>query len=325
MDSVTLDGLDRQLLHALQLDGRAPFSRVAEVLGTADRTVARRYRRLRAAGAARVLGLPDVRRTGHREWFVRVRCLPDAAPALADALARRPDTSWVTVLAGGAELSVLVRDPDRALLEGLGRTPHVLSVQPCEMLRPFMDEGRAWPGRTSALTAEQVAALRRRRGGTGGRVVLNELDARLLPALAVDGRAAYPELARAAGRSESAVRRRLAELRLAGALQFTVETDPRLFGYAASYMLWLTVAPGRAAAVAGALAGDTEIAFIGAVTGPAALVAYLVCRDADDAFRYLDGRVGALDGVRGQEAVPVTAYAKKVGSVPARRPARAPR
>ncbi|MGD0705800.1 MAG: AsnC family protein, partial [Trebonia sp.] len=33
MDTETLDELDRKLLQALQLDGRAPFSRIAAVLG----------------------------------------------------------------------------------------------------------------------------------------------------------------------------------------------------------------------------------------------------------------------------------------------------
>ena len=47
----TLDALDLKLLHALQIDGRAPFSRIAEVLGVSDQTVARRFRRLRTTAA----------------------------------------------------------------------------------------------------------------------------------------------------------------------------------------------------------------------------------------------------------------------------------
>ena len=50
MRSDSFDPLDRQLVHALQLDPRAPFSRVAAVLGVSDQTVARRYSRLRTDG-----------------------------------------------------------------------------------------------------------------------------------------------------------------------------------------------------------------------------------------------------------------------------------
>ncbi|WP_031090570.1 AsnC family protein, partial [Streptomyces sp. NRRL WC-3549] len=69
MDSVTLDSVDLRLLHALQVDGRAAFSRIADVLGVSDRTVARRFGRLRAHGAARVAGVVSSRHTGHAEWL----------------------------------------------------------------------------------------------------------------------------------------------------------------------------------------------------------------------------------------------------------------
>ena len=75
MESVTLDPLDLRILHALHLDGRAPFSRIAEVLDVSDRTVARRVGRLRAAGVARITGVADGLRTGHAEWLVRLRVL----------------------------------------------------------------------------------------------------------------------------------------------------------------------------------------------------------------------------------------------------------
>ena len=85
----TLDVLDRRLVHALQVDGRASFGRIAEVLGATDRTLARRYRRLRAAGLLRVVGVPAARALGRAEWLVRLRCLPEAARADRGA-ARRP-------------------------------------------------------------------------------------------------------------------------------------------------------------------------------------------------------------------------------------------
>lgn len=46
MESHTFDQLDLQVLSALEVDGRASFSRIGAVLGVSDQTVARRYRRL---------------------------------------------------------------------------------------------------------------------------------------------------------------------------------------------------------------------------------------------------------------------------------------
>ncbi len=76
MDSLTIDELDRQLVHCLSVDGRASFSRVAEILGVSDQTVARRYRRLRSSGVLRVVGLKARHKIGTLGWFLRMRCVP---------------------------------------------------------------------------------------------------------------------------------------------------------------------------------------------------------------------------------------------------------
>jgi len=91
-----IDATDRKIVHAMQLDGRAPFTRIAAVLGLSEQTVARRWRRLRADGVVRVLGLtaPD---GAEPNWFVRVRVQPAAAgshqssaPVTSSGLTRCP-------------------------------------------------------------------------------------------------------------------------------------------------------------------------------------------------------------------------------------------
>ena len=105
MKSLELDDLDRGLVHALQLDGRVPFGVIAAALGVSDQTVARRYRRLRARGVLRVVGLPDSVRLGRTDWFIRLRCVPDTALPIARALAGRDDISWVMLTSAGAEIT----------------------------------------------------------------------------------------------------------------------------------------------------------------------------------------------------------------------------
>ncbi|MEU2102097.1 Lrp/AsnC family transcriptional regulator [Nocardia sp. NPDC019255] len=309
MDSVTLDGVDRGLLHALQLDGRAPFSRLAPVLDVSERTLARRYRRLLDTGGLRVTGVADTGRVGHSEWLVRLRVRPDATAAMARALARRADTAWVTVIGGGTELTCLFRVPGDAPLPELARHPAVGAVDAQRVLRHVMR--RRWRGRMSALSAEQSAALGTPHSGPAATVAPSELDRRLLLALAADGRAAYPRLARAVGRSESAVRRRVEELRHARVLGFDVEIDPALFGFTVQSLLWLTVSPAHLLAVATTLAADPEAAFVGVITGPHNLLVCVVCRDADDLFRYTTERIGALSGIDRMEISPVSGYAKR--------------
>ncbi|MFE6774757.1 Lrp/AsnC family transcriptional regulator [Streptomyces sp. NPDC057702] len=159
------DDLDRQLVHALQIDGRAPFARIATALGVSDQTVARRYTRLRTNGLIQVLGLTDARPLGETAWFLRVRCRPDAAVPVAEALARRPDTSWVALMSGGTEITVVVRsgseqDSDGLLLRELPRTPQVVDVTAQYMLHQFFGGQQGLVNKSGALSDAQVELVR---------------------------------------------------------------------------------------------------------------------------------------------------------------------
>ncbi|MER7707709.1 Lrp/AsnC family transcriptional regulator [Kitasatospora sp. NPDC097605] len=310
MDSDRLDELDQRLLQLLQLDGRAPFSRLARDLDVSERTVARRYRRLRAMGL-RIVGQPVPDRLGLVRWLLRLRCTPDAAGAIADALARRPDTSWVTLASGGTELycALNTRTADERnalLLQKLPRTPHVLTVSAHCMMRIFV-------GTTSTWHATRFDAP----APTGSSpslepLLLDPTDRVLFAVLARDGRATLAELGTAAGRSPSSVQRHLDRLRDEGALGFSVDFDPELLGYRMTTQLWLNVVPVHLRTVGEALATHPEIAFAAAVTGTSNLVASGVFRTPADLYDYLDRRIGPLPGIQNIETAPTLREVKRL-------------
>ncbi|MFB9928112.1 Lrp/AsnC family transcriptional regulator [Amycolatopsis halotolerans] len=323
MGSLVLDELDRQLVHALQIDGRASFSQVAKVLGTSDQTVARRYRRLRSARAMRVLGLPNVRRFGHVERLLRVRCTPDAAGAVAAALARRDDTSWVSLTAGGAEIVCMTHalprgEGEALLLRKLPRTPRVVGISAHHLLHTFSGGPTGWPGKSAALAPEQVAHLRAPGpdgSGPGAALALSDNDLRLLGALALDGRAAYLELAAATGWSESTTKRRLEFLRRSGALFFDVEIDAALLGFEIEAMLWMSVPPSDLEETATSLTQHREVAFAAAITGPANLVAFVACENTEAFYTYLTEGIASLRAVTRLETAPVIHSVKRAGAL----------
>src|SRR4051794_20900755 len=158
-----IDVIDRQIVHAMQVDGRAPFSRVATVLGVSEQTVARRWRRLRADGVVRVLGLTTPEAT-EPNWFVPVRVQPAAAGGVAAALAGRPDVSWVSLTAGGAEITCSTRprtprQRDALLLDRLPRTVQVIDLTAFSVLHAFVGGAYEWTGFEDPLTEEQIAEL----------------------------------------------------------------------------------------------------------------------------------------------------------------------
>ncbi|GAA1960233.1 Lrp/AsnC family transcriptional regulator [Kitasatospora viridis] len=325
-----MDSLDLRLIHALQLDGRAPFSRIAELLEVSDQTVARRYHRLRERAGLRVLGRPDARRLGQVEWLVRLQCVPGAALPVAEALARRADTQWVRLTSGGTEVVANLRadgerDRDALLLGRLPATRQVTAIGAHCLIHVFRGGRTGWPGTTSALTPEQAALLAPPAPQTrpddqpndrpdGPPVVLTAEDRRLLAELALDGRAPLARLATATGWHEAAVRRRLAALRATGVLYFDLDLDDRELGYGCPALLWLTVEPCRLAEAGRALAEHPEVAFAGATTGTGNLAASVLCRDVYALYDYLAGPVGALPGLRELASAPIIRTVKRTAA-----------
>ncbi|MFJ9854098.1 Lrp/AsnC family transcriptional regulator [Streptomyces sp. NPDC101150] len=323
-DSV-LDDVDRGLVHALHIDGRAPFSRIADALGVSTQTVARRYRRLRADAGLRVVGLPEPHRADRAQWLVRLTASPRAAQDLAQAVARRADTSWVKLASGGTEIVAVVDTSSGAdgghslVLDDIPRTSGITAVSSHYLLYTYLGGPTAWRGRATALTDRQQRQLRPSERADADRIPIDgrrvtATDHDLLRALERDGRAGQAELAAATGWSPATVARRLAELRASGAIFFDVEVDDALFGAPTRALLWMAVPPAHLEYVATALAEHDELAFVAATTGPTNLVAQALCPDPAALHRYLTRRLGALEAIHTLETSPVLRTVKAAGS-----------
>ncbi|MFF4352646.1 AsnC family transcriptional regulator [Streptomyces sp. NPDC001530] len=164
-DLFMLDEIDRGLVQALHIDGRAPFSRIGAVLGVSTQTVARRYRRLCAEASLRVVGLADPLHAGRAQWLVRLTAGPHTAQDLAHALARRSDTSWVRLASGGTEILAVIQTPADAsdghalLLHDIPRTAGITAVSAHCLLHTYLGGPTAWRGRAGILSEQQRRQL----------------------------------------------------------------------------------------------------------------------------------------------------------------------
>ena len=336
MKTSQLDEVDRQLLHALSAAPRASFRVLAEVVGVSDQTIARRYRRLTAAAGLRVLGLIDAERAGWVNWLVRLQAAPGSAQRIADALARRPDTRWVRLYSGGAEIvcTVQARTPeqrDALFLRGLPGSRHVTAITAHSILHVFTPVEYA--GYATALSATQLASLREAVPETpsappetapppgtahdwtpAGATVLRDDDDPLIAELARDGRAPVADLAAATHWHESTVRRRIEELRRAGLLYFDLDIDESVIGVSASVMLWLKVEPACLEAAGRAIATHSEVPFAAATTGPTNLAVSAVFRDTRQLYDYLTNRLADLPGLQSVDSAPIMGTVKRAGA-----------
>ena len=313
MASLTIDEIDRRIIQALYVDPRAPFSRFAEVLGTSEQTIARRYRRLFAHRVVRVVGQLDSQRLGRSDWAVRIRCAPAAASIVATRLAENADTGWVQVTSGGTEVfsTIYSRDPELpapSLLSQLSFGGQVVALEAYCLLHLF-DCGAASPPGPSDLGPDEIDRLRSpvRDVPTMDRsaITLQDSDWPLIQALSEDGRATYRQLAGRTHWHESTVRRRVEELVVSRVLSFEVDLDTDTVGVRSSALLWMSVVPSKLALVGQALANLPEVPFVAATTGSTNLVAAVRCNGDPLLYQFITGEVGALEGVTHIETAPI--------------------
>jgi DNA-binding Lrp family transcriptional regulator len=320
VEAVILDAIDRQIVHMLTIEPRASFRAIAEVTGISDQTAARRYRRLSDAAGLRVLGVVDGTQLGWVEWFLRLQTIPGSADSIAEALARRPDTSWVRLASGGTEIACTLagrstEQRDALLLRGLPGSRRVAQISAHSILHNFTPG--PWREITRALSPAQLEMLGPPALPPEARTeaALLPEDEPLLAELARDGRASHAALAAAIHWHESTVRRRMDELRRAGLLHFEVDLEDRAFGMNEHVMLWLSVEPARLDETGRALAAHREIPFAAATTGPTNLLASALFRDTRHLYEYLTGELAALPGVNSVQTAPIIRTLKRTGSV----------
>jgi DNA-binding Lrp family transcriptional regulator len=318
MESINTDVLDRRIIQALYVDPRAPFSRLAEVLGSSEQTVSRRYRRLFDGRILRVVGQLDSQRLGQSDWAVRIRCAPGSAPTVAAKLAQRPDTSWVQLTSGGTEIFSMIysRDGEQrapVLLSQLSVGRQVVDYEAYCLLHLFATGLSAPPG-PSDLSRGEIAQLlapaRDRPSIERPKAKLQDSDWPLVQALADDGRASYRQLAARTHWHESTVRRRVEELISSGVLFFDLDLASDAFTTRSQALLWMSVALTNLRDLGQALASRPDFPFVAATTGSTNLVAALVCPDDRSLYEYLTGEMTALDGLTHIEIAPVMQFVK---------------
>lgn len=306
-----VDELDHCIIHALRIDGRAPFSRIAEVLGVSTQTVARRYGRLSSELSLRVVGVVNPRQASGGKWILRLTASPNTAQNVAQSLARRDDTAWVRLMSGGTEICFVTAAHHTLLFREIPRVASIAEVSAHRLLHTYLGGPTAWQGHTTALTNGQQEQLRRALDSSDGadesklRSSLTQADWHLLAALQRNGRTSYTDLATETGQSSSTITRRLAALQASGMLTFDVEISAEVFGITTQALLWMSVAPAHLDQVASALIQHRELAFLASTTGPTNLVALVLCRSPSELHDYLAHSLSALDSIRMLETSPV--------------------
>nr|WP_244962900.1 AsnC family transcriptional regulator [Cryobacterium roopkundense] len=273
--------MERRIVAALQLDGRSPWRRIAEVLNEPERTVARRGTELLDAKLVQVAAL----RPQATSVILRVQSAPGTTRAAANALAQRRDSTFAYTMTGGVDCVAEIltrRERMPALLtDEVPGTVGLVRAVSYPVLRYFRTI-RGW--QPDLLTHVEASALSA--GVTNDTwtlqppLRLSTVDNEIVGALCRDGRVSCERLARLAGVSNATARRRTDWLLQNNHVYIRAVVEPASVGLPVEAFLWIRSEPHKVEAVGRELAASPLVRYAAAVAGDYQIVANVTAKDS---------------------------------------------
>ncbi|MFC8522331.1 Lrp/AsnC family transcriptional regulator [Pseudarthrobacter sp. NPDC057230] len=302
------DELDRRIVGALQVNGRASWRRIAEVLGESFSTVTRRGMGLLESGTVRVAGLVTLGPT----HLVEVQCEPARLAGIAEVLAKDPDANFLYALTSPTRLLFEVKArPGRLsslVLKELPALSGVTQVNAWPIMEYFRTVAEWHPG---PLTVKETAALQEVIPPTSllsATAVLDDVDSRLVRLLVEDGRVPVAELSAAVGLSAPVVRRRLNALFEAGNLSVRAIVEPADIGLPVEAVIWVRTAPADVAAVGHLLSSESCVRYAAMALGEFQLIANVTLAGLNELRAFLMESEWAQHALAVRSSLIVRAY-----------------
>lgn len=299
-----LDDLDRRIIVALQTDGRASWTAIAQLANTSVPTVARRAQQFFAQGLVRVGVMPSESHAGPADLFVlRIGCEPGRSTWVARELVRREDIRFLAVVTGSADIIAELNKPKADFL-------HARLIDEVQAI-----DGVLWCETDLCLHTYKVTHDWSRQLLTGEDHVytatephecdpshFDDTDRAILALLREDGRASFRAVADAVGVNESTVRRRFDTLVSRGCASVVTLVPAPALGFESEILFTVRVAPSNLDSAARELASYRGVRYVAATLNGSSLMCELILPTTRDVFDFVTNTLGRLDGVQGWTA-----------------------
>ena len=316
----TLDELDRKIIVALQHDGRASWTAIADMVGSSTATVARRGQQLVADGIVRIAVVPALGSSGQVDSFlVRLNCRPGTQLDVAAALVAHADVRFLTLVTGQYDIIAEV-----VVTGGAAHYPTLIqSLQSIAGIRRWRsdiivhvykvrhDWSRRLFAETMRLPEPTAQKLSLVDAGSCEPSHFDDADRRILAELREDGRAAFQSVGDRMGMNESSVRRRFDRLRSKGCVDILTLVPAAALGMGAETLLLVRVAPDRLQKVAAALSEYPAVRYLAAILDDNSLFCELISPSVADLNDFISHTLALLDGVEGWTGAMELLYLKR--------------
>lgn len=299
-----LDPLDRRIVVALQIDGRASWTEIAELCDTSITTVARRGQHLLSEGTVRVAVVPNINHAGPADLFIlRIGCAPGMQIQVCMELARREDLRFLSLVTGSCDIIAELN----ALKEGslytqlVDEIEAIDGVQQCETDLVIHTYKVANDWSRQLLTGEAHESVAEEPHECDA-THFDETDRKLLALMKDDGRSSFRGVADALGMNESTIRRRFETLRGNGCVSVATLVPAAALGFESEILLRIAVDPPLLDSVARKLSRHRGVRYVAATLNGSALMCELILPTTRDVFGFTTGILGRLEGVQGWTA-----------------------
>lgn len=301
---VVVDETDQRIIAELQVNGRASWTEIAERAGLSVPAVARRGQQLLSRGAIRIGVLPrdSIIHDPGALSDIRIVCAPGTQLDVAEALIDVPNLRFLALVTGKFDLIGELATPTDS-------GEHVRQIQDIQKIpgvercvsNPHMHAYK-WSQRWLRQTlGEDVPPSPPESVECDGNHI-NEVDRRIIAAMAGDGRISLRSVAEHLGLNESTVRRRFESLISCRCVEVITLVSAQAVGYEAETLLDVFVNPGKMDDVAAELSEFDGVRYIAASLSSPALFCELILPDAGKVYDFLTKDLARMNGVRSWEA-----------------------
>lgn len=220
--------MDLKIVHALQINPRAEWSRIGKAVGLSGPTLARRWSALREQGLAWITPAPG-RRYLNAGWsaFIHLSSLPAEHTELVRRLCAEPAFGTVSLVSGPHDLFVdcfaSSHEELMAIITGAFADLPGVTHRDVVFVTELYRQASEWRSGTLAPAQARLIATEARPAPSG--YSPDRLDAALLAELARDGRASWAELGVSCSVSSQTARRRVERFLAAGYMTMRCDTS----------------------------------------------------------------------------------------------------
>lgn len=295
------DELDRRIIVALQSDGRARWTEIAERSGSSLATVTRRGQQLLNSGAVRVGVSNDINSPGAANMFVlRIGCKAGTQMQVARALAERADLRFLCLVTGSCDLlaELVCQKAESLHVRLINEIQAINGVEGCESDPVLHTYKVSQDWAQGLISANEPTAAPVAEPHSCDPSHFDEIDLRILEQLREDGRASLRSVAEVLGVNESTVRRRFESMRERGCAWVLTLVAASALGFESEIILNISVSPSRLDAVAHELATYVGVRYL-AATLDCSLICEVIMPSTRDVYEFVTQGLGKIDGVLG--------------------------